>query len=755
MSQGPMSLAKPIKLLTILLICILPTLSKAEAAKRPLITQPIDEQNLVTVGGVRPEVSPANDRGPVADNLLLDHMYLQLRRMPERDREVKELIDRLHDPKAPEYHHWLTVEQIEKRFGPDEQDLRIITGWLESHGLRVNVVYRANGVIDFSGPAGAVRSGFHTEVHNLSVKGEAHIANVSSVKIPAALAPAIVGVVSMNDFRPRPASHRRSQIVVTSPGGYYAVTPGDIATIYNFNPVFAAGIAGKGQTVVAVEDSNLYSPDDWTKFRKTFGLSQNFPYGSFSQIHPQPTNNPDNGGPCADPGVNPDGDDFEATLDAEYASAAAPNAAVVLATCANTNTNFGGYIALQNLFAGGGKPPAIVSISYGESEPFVQATGVGEGIVPVLAEAYINELYETGVMQGVSIFVAAGDEGGASGDSFDDDGAEQGIAVNGQASTPNNVAVGGTDFGDYYLGETSTYWSSTNGKYFNSALSYVPEIAWNSTCGSQLLANFLGYATTYGADGLCNSALGEEYWLTVYAGSGGASSCATGVPSIYGSGELSNGEEGYAVVSGTCRGFPKPAYQRIVTGNPSDGVRDLPDVSLFSASGLWYHIYVLCFSDPDNYGVPCVGGPATWAVGGGTSFATPIMAGVQALLNEVSGGYQGNPNYVYYALGALEYDFGGASACDATRGNKVNPGCIFHDVTLGDDDVPCVPLVADGTTIGTFNCYLTTGTYGVLSLSNTAYEPAYEATPAWDFTTGLGSVNVYNLLRAWPGSRLR
>jgi hypothetical protein len=131
------------------------------------------------------------------------------------------------------------------------------------------------------------------------------------------------------------------------------------------------------------------------------------------------------------------------------------------------------------------------------------------------------------------------------------------------------------------------------------------------------------------------------------------------------------------------------------------------------------------------------------------------MAGIQALINQSTGSaYQGNPNYVLYGLAALEYDFGGAAACDATLGNQINPYCIFHDVTLGDIDIPCQPLVVSGVTIGTFNCYIPSGTYGVLSRSNTSYEPAFPATPGWDFATGLGSVNAYNLVRAWPGAHV-
>ena len=163
-------------------------------------------------------------------------------------------------------------------------------------------------------------------------------------------------------------------------------------------------------------------------------------------------------------------------MDAEWSSAAAPNAAIELASCADT-TIFGGFIALENILSNGGAVPGVVSISYHESEPLLGAA----------ENSYIKGLYQLAVTGGVSVFVAAGDAGAASSD--EDQGnnaAYDGINVNGYASTPYNVAVGGTDFGDTYANAPAgTYWSLTNNSDYGSALSYIPEIPWNSTCASR------------------------------------------------------------------------------------------------------------------------------------------------------------------------------------------------------------------------------------------------------------------------------
>jgi len=698
---------------------------------RPLVTTSIDEKRVVTLfGNTRPEVRTARDLGAAPEDLLLEHIYLLMNRPPEQTQAIDELVNELHDQNSSHYHHWLSASQIAERFAPNDKDIKTVIDWLRAHDFTVNMVYRANGVIDFSGSAQQVAATFHTQIHNLDVNGTHHIANTSDPQIPSALAPAINGIVSLNDFRPRPSSRVRARPNYSvSIGGspYQLVVPGDLEKIYNMNSLYAAGISGQDQTIVVLEDSDVFAIADWHTFRKTFGLEAKFPKGSFKQIHPQPGFSPDNGGACADPGVNPD--DSEAIADAEWASAAAPSAEIVVASCADTNTNFGGFIAMQNLLTRLSPPPAIMSISYGEDEE-----SLGESF-----NAYISSLYELAVLQGVSVFVSAGDGGGAGSVDVFTSAATHGIGhVNGLASTPHNVGVGGTDFADTFLNQNATYWSLENGPYFESALSYIPEIPWNESCASRLISQFFGFSVPYGPSGFCNSTIGEENYLVVAAGVGGPSSCAYGTPNIP------------DVVSGTCSGRKKPLYQYLVAGNPRDGVRDVPDVSLFAGGGTWGHFYSDCFSDTANGGSPCVGPPVNWTPDGGTSLSSPIMAGIQSLVNQAVGKRQGNPNFMYYLLAGFEYNFGENVSCNSTLGNQISPRCVFYDITLGDNDVNCLPL----TGIETFNCYFDGGTNGVLSRSNSAYEPTYVATPGYDYPTGIGSVNAYNLARSWPGSRL-
>lgn len=672
-----------------------------------VIVDAIDENKLVTLtGSTRPEANADNDLGPVADSLPMESIMLQLKRTAPRDKAAAAFVDDLYNPSSPNFHKWVPAAEFGKNFGVAEADIKTITRWLESHGFTVDGVHPNGMLIGFSGDAGMVRRAFHTSIHNLSVKGVNHVANFSDPQIPAALAPAVAGIVSLHNFH----SDKKSRAKYSYAGGNNAVVPADLATIYDFTPLFAKGTTGTGQTIAVAEDTDIYTAADWSTFRSTFGLTQ-YTSGSLVSMHPTGSMR------CGAPGVNTDDD--EAILDAEWASAAAPNATIVVAACAGTNASFGELIATNNLI-GSASPPNVISISYGLCEAEFGAQG----------NLQMYTMFQTAAAAGISVFVSAGDEGAASCDAKAIS-ATHGVGVSGYASTPYAVAVGGTDFSDLYDGTIGKYWNKTNSATYGSALSYIPEIPWNGSCASSLLSKYYGFSVAYGPTGFCaSSAAATGGWVGVSGGSGGPSNCATG-------GTSANQNSG--LVNGACAGWPKPSWQSGLAGIPADGVRDIPDVSLLASNGVWSHYYVVCFSDPNNSGTPCTGAPSGWSGFGGTSISAPIMAGIQALVNQTLGTNQGNPNPVYYSLAA------GSSAAT-----------VFHQISRGDITQNCAGLV---------NCYGTVGfagngrggrpsetsAAGALSVSTSTFSPAYLASPAsWNFATGIGSVDAANLVAAWP-----
>src|SRR5438477_50945 len=524
--------------------------------------------------------------------------------LPEGEEALKQFIDALHTKDSPYFHQWITSAEFASRFGVAKPDREVVIRWLERHGFKVNVDYPGGMLIDFSGTAEQVQQALSTEIHQFDVNGKRHFANLQDPQIPKALASVVAGVVSLHDFHPR-ALHRLRTPKFSFPDSFGGMTnalvPADLATIYNVNPLFNAGITGKGETIVLIEDTNVFTAADWNTFRTTFGLD-GYTSASFTSVHPAPSGGATN---CLNPGIVAP-NDAEAILDAEWASAAAPDAAILMASCADTATTFGGLIAMENLI-NSGNPPSIISISYGECETVNGAA----------ANAAYNSAYQQAVAEGASIFVAAGDSGAAGCDNSVAE-ATHGIAVNAFASTPYNVAVGGTDFSDTYASTEPVYWNSANTPTFGSAKSYIPEMPWNDSCAGGALSAYEGFGLPYGSGSLCNDPFYGIFLETTVAGGGGPSGCATGAPSTS------------DVVSGSCQGWPKPVWQSVF-GNPSDGVRDTPDISLFAADGLWGHYYVFCWSDTANGGGACTGDPSNWSGTGGTSFSAPILPGVQAL----------------------------------------------------------------------------------------------------------------------------
>ena len=320
-----------------------------------LVRNVVDENHLVALkGNTRPEANADNDLGEVADSLNMEHMMLQLKRSPAQEQAAAAFVEDLHNPSSPNFHKWVTAEEFGKNFGANEADIQAVTRWLESHGFTVDSVYPNGMVIDFTGSAGQVRRAFHTSIHSLDVAGARHIGNFSDPQIPAALAPVVEGVVSLHDFRPRKMSKAAAKYSYGS-GNQAAqlVAPADLATIYDFNPLYAKGITGSGQTIAVIEDTDLFTATDWNTFRSTFGLTQYPGHSDHApsrearqRWHKLSRTRRELLTIRRRFSIPPSGADAPLS----------PGAAIVNAACANTNSTFGGFIAMQNLVSSATPP---------------------------------------------------------------------------------------------------------------------------------------------------------------------------------------------------------------------------------------------------------------------------------------------------------------------------------------------------------------------------------------------------------------
>jgi uncharacterized protein (TIGR03437 family) len=307
-------------------------------------------------------------------------------------------------------------------------------------------------------------------------------------------------------------------------------------------------------------------------------------------------------------------------------------------------------------WSGATAPDAKIIYVYAEDVMDAVSYAIDQNLAPVISLSYgVCELQTSrssalqlqgwarqANAQGITWVSASGDSGGADCASSTGNGGGLGLAVDLPASIPEVTGTGGTQF----VEGSGQYWNASSAANGSSVLSYIPETVWNES-------------DTQGPA----------------SGGGGAS-----------------------VV------FTKPTWQTGI-GIPSDGARDVPDISLNSAAG---HDGYLVYND------------GSLASFGGTSAAAPTLAGIAALLNQylMASGKQataglGNINPRLYSLA------------------QSAPG-VFHDVTTGQNivDITCTGRAR--------NC--TPGSYG------------YTAGTGYDQATGLGSVDAFALVSAWAGA---
>jgi Pro-kumamolisin, activation domain/Bacterial Ig-like domain (group 3) len=691
----------------------------ARAASVPsLIKQPVNDAQRVTLkGNVHPLARPEYDHGLAPDSLPMDRMLLVLKRSPRQEAALQNLLLQQQDKSSPNYHHWLAPEDFGNEFGSSDSDMQAVTDWLSSQGFQINHVTNGRAVIEFSGSAGLFRQVFHAEIHQYVIRGKSYWANQSDPQIPAALAPAVKGIASLNNFPRQPLNRpvgifSRSKTTgkitplytINCPPGstcsspaYYALGPTDFATIYNVLPLWNASpaIDGTGQSIAITADSNI-NPQDVANFRSMFGLPA------------KPVNVILNG---PDPGLVPSAE-TEADADTEWAGAVAKNATIDLVVSQDTETTFG--MDLSALYVIDNNLAPVLSESYGFCEASLGNAG----------NAFESAMWEQAAAEGITVLVASGDSGSAGCDYPGmENAAQYGLAVSGMASTPYNVAVGGTDFDN-----PSLYFSTTNNSTTQaSAKSYVPEITWNDSCAAS--------GQTTGCQNISSS--GQD----LVAGGGGESNCST------------------QDASGNCTaGYSKPAWQT-GTGVPADGLRDIPDVSLFAGDGLDGAFYIACESGfSSNLGTgdaSCTSAPSNldFLGVGGTSLAAPAFAGIMALVNQKTGQRQGNANLILYPLAAAAAKNSDDCASNSTAVS--NNSCIFYDITRGHNAVGADITPGNNSVAcvsGSPNCNAPTGyPDGILVTPQTnSTTPAWTTNnPGYDLATGLGSVNAANLVNNW------
>lgn len=674
------------------------------------IAGPIDDSQRVTLhGNVYPLARPEFDRGTAPASLAMEHMWLVLKRSPAQESALEALLAQQENKTSPNYHKWLTPAEFGLQFGPSSHDIGAVVQWLASHGLGVSKVTNGRIALEFSGTAASVQQAFHTEIHMYEVNGKQHYANATDPEIPSALEPVVSGVNALHDFKKHPASHR----VVLSANGIplrrvkpnftfpsncdptttcnFGLGPGDFSTIYN---VAAANEDGTGQTIAVLGQATV-NPADITTFRQLFGVES-----------------PSNGPQILDvPGDAPPslsesaatGDESESDLDLEWSGSVAPEAHIIFVTSSNVDDS--ATYAVDNNVA------PIIGLSYGLCE-FQNSIGDGND--------QFNQMWQQAATQGQTVVVSTGDDLASGCETASDNAtvvqpASTGLAVSGLASPVYDLSVGGTDFND--LSNPSTYWNTSNsGSTQVSAKSYIPETTYNDSCTNAILGEFSGYSTIPLAN--CNSATINALLVAPFGGNGGMSNCTA--------------PTGSSSVTQCAGGWAKPTWQS-APGVPNDGKRDLPDVSMFAGDGFTGSFYMVCESDlaPADGSECDLGNSGNDISGfGGTSAAAQAMAGVIALVKQ-----KNSPNTGMGLVNPTLYELASDQASLSCNSSSPAGNCVFNQVTVGTIAPPCE--------VGSPDCGVTASgnSIGILSGCDTS--------TGYNLATGLGSVNVGNLVNSW------
>ncbi len=427
------------------------------------IAQTVDDNQRVALpGNISPRIDSAVDQGEVPAAMPLSYVTLILQPTAAQQAALTQLLAEQQDPSSPNYHAWLSPDQYAAQFGVSQADIDKIVAWLGQHSLTVKYVARSRNSIAFSGEASAVENAFGVRIHHYQVGGELHYANANAPTIPAALQGLVLAIRGLHDFRLKPHLRRMVKPRDTL-NGEHQVGPGDIAVIYNINPLYQAGITGTGMKLAVVGQTDIQM-SDIQQFRSNFGLPSNNPTvllipGS------------------SDPGIlSKSGDLAEADLDLELSGAVAKNANILFVNSTDVVGSLQ-YAIDQNL-------APVVSTSYGDCE-------LDSGSTEAKALA---SLATQANAQGQTIFAASGDNGAA--DCFgvgDGPSIDNALSVDLPAALPEVTGVGGTEFAE----GSGSYWNPSNSSSGVSALSYIPETTWNDSALDGSPASGGGGASAY------------------------------------------------------------------------------------------------------------------------------------------------------------------------------------------------------------------------------------------------------------------
>jgi subtilase family serine protease len=542
-----------------------------------------------------------------------------------RDRAAMDaLAQELYDSRSPNYHRWLSRQEIAERFAPTARDLATVRQFLQSQGLQIVTADKENFFVRVRGTAGDVEKAFQVRLNDYKVHGSLVRANDRDPSVAGAAAPLVRAISGLDtavythpvvlrstalagrssgaslpvaagpllaaaaataqssfyssncftaatqalstngDGELPTATYSGEQLhleTLTSPGCAY--TPAPIQTAYHLKQLYAEGYTGKGQTIVIVDwcgSSTIES--DANAFAQKFGLPK-LDASNFQIIYtPTPSE-------CIQENQT------EINLDVEWAHAVAPGADIVLLVPPSAS--------LQDV-----DEADFYAVNYGLGNVVSGSFGSPEAQTPASYLDTENLIAEIAALSGISTNFSSGDYG-------DYVPYLPAPTVTAPADSPWATGVGGVSL----------------------ALNADDSIAWQSGWGTDLT---MVYTNGTVQDPPASGALGLDF-----GSGGGPSKCASQTVS-----------GGNIVCLG---GFPKPAFQSKLPGK----VRMVPDVSWLADPFTGVAIAIT---------IPGQEPAQVWEVVGGTSLACPMFSALWAIANQAAGAPLGQAAQYLYSMPA-------------------------------------------------------------------------------------------------------
>ena len=307
----------------------------------------------------------------------------------------------------------LSRKEFEQRHGADPESIARVETFARQHKLTVKEKSPARRTVILSGTVTAVNEAFGVELKEYDHPTGKYRGRTGSIHLPAELQDVVEGVFGL-DNRPQAKPHfrrRRGVAGARAATVNLSYTPPQVAALYDF----PTGVDGAGECIALIELGGGYNPTDLSSYWSQLKLTQTPTVSAVSV-----------GNGSNNPTGDPNGPDGEVMLDIEVSGSIAPGAKIVVYFADNTDAGF--LNAITTAVHDSANNPSVVSISWGGPESSWTQQ----------AMTSMDEAFQSAAAMGVSVCVAAGDDGST-------DGVTDGLNhVDFPASSPNVLACGGT-----------------------------------------------------------------------------------------------------------------------------------------------------------------------------------------------------------------------------------------------------------------------------------------------------------------------